>query len=87
MIGILACLAFAALVAGCAAWGQPDAATIVRDNKNAAVVCSSIVGPWGTSKLVVLNQDAGVIKDGGVSVDANCLVTTTSATPPRAATK
>lgn len=83
----IAMILLSILVVGCAAFGQPDAAQIVRDNKNAAVVCSSIVGPWGTSKLVVLNQDAGVIKDGGVSVDANCLVTTTSATPPRAPAK
>jgi hypothetical protein len=62
---------------------MPDAANIARDNKNAAIVCSTYVGTGGTYKVVIVNQDAGVIRDGGITVNADCLVTTQTTTPPR----
>ncbi len=56
-----------------------DQLKAIAADKNASVVCSTIMGPWGTGKVVIVNLDQRVIADGGVSVDANCLVTMTNA--------
>lgn len=56
---------------------------LVKD-KTGSVVCATVMGPWGTGKTVVVTLDQSVIKDGGVAVDANCLVNITTQTPPRA---
>lgn len=82
-LGVLFFVVLLILLTGCASMGQPDAASIVRDNKNASIVCSHIVGVWGTADLIVVNQEAGVIKDGGISVGSNCQIQTQSTTPPR----
>ena len=60
-----------------------DQLKAVAADKNASVVCSTIMGPWGTGKVVIVNLDQRVIDTGGVTVDANCLVgiTTTKAQP------
>lgn len=67
------------LVTGCAGInGGPnmsvDQLKAIASDKNASVVCSTIMGPWGTGKVVVVNMDQKVIDNGGVNVDANCLV-------------
>ena len=56
---------------------------LVKD-KSGSVVCATVIGPWGTGKTVVVTLDQNVLKDGGVHVDANCLVAITSQAPPRA---
>ena len=83
---IVAVVAF--LMAGCSMLTpQPnmDVAQLkaVAADKNASVVCSTIAGPWGTGKVVIVNMDQRVIDTGGVNVDANCLVgiTTTKVLP------
>ena len=83
------------LVTGCAGInGGPnmsvDQLKAVAADKNASVVCSTIMGPWGTGKVVIVTLDQRVIDTGGVSVDANCLVgiTTAKAVPvPKEPTK
>ncbi len=72
------------LVTGCAGInGGPnmsvDQLKAIASDKNASVVCSTIMGPWGTGKVVVVNMDQRVIDNGGVTVDANCLVGITNA--------
>lgn len=60
-----------------------DQLKAIAADKNASVVCSTIMGPWGTGKVVVVNLDQRVIDNGGVTVDSNCLVgiTTQKAEP------
>ena len=77
------------MVTGCASLApQPnmDVAQLkaAAADKNASVVCSTIMGPWGTGKVVIVNLDQRVIDTGGVTVDANCLIgiTTTKVLPP-----
>jgi len=78
------CVVFAVGMSGCTSFGPPDVSQIAANNKNAAVVCTTYVGAGGTFKVVVVNQEAGVIKDGGITVNADCLVQTQSVAPPRA---
>ena len=76
------------ILAGCGTLApQPDMSVAqlkaAAADKNASVVCSTIMGPWGTGKVVIVNLDQRVIDTGGVTVDANCLIgiTTTKAAP------
>lgn len=81
------------LVSGCAGFMQPNAGmnadqiTAAAKDKSASVICSTIIGAWGTAKLVTINLDQNSIKDGGVTVDGEkgCTASITSAAPPRAA--
>lgn len=83
---MLAALALSA----CASMAGPnmDAAQIkeIVKDKSGSVVCATVMGPWGTGKTVVVNLDSGVVRNGGVTVDPNCVVTvTTTANPPKEA--
>lgn len=87
---LLATLVLFAL-AGCASFMQPNAgmsaeqiSAAVKD-KSATVICSTLIGPYGTAKLVTINLDQNAIKDGGITVDGDrgCSATITSAAPPR----
>lgn len=51
--------------------------------KAGTVVCATVMGPWGSGKTVVANLESGVIRNGGISVDPNCVmtITTTQSTP------
>ncbi len=82
----------ALLLPGCASLMQPSSnlsaeqITAATKDKSATVTCSTIIGAWGTAKLVTISLDQNSIKDGGVSVDGErgCTATITSAAPPRA---
>lgn len=88
MICKIALLLAVSLVAGCAAMsGGPhmsvDELKAMAQDKNAGVICSTIMGPWGTGKVVAINLDQGVVRNGSISVDANCLVGITNTAPPK----
>lgn len=69
------------LLAACATQ-PPDIKS--ADVKNGTVVCATVMGPWGSGKTVVANLDSGVIRNGGVTVDPNCVITiTTQSNPPK----
>ena len=76
------------LVTGCATspFGPPDLSQFTSSNaaKNAAVNCLNWNGTGGTLVWLQVNQEAGVIKDGGINVTRDCTVSTQSTTPPRA---
>lgn len=57
---------------------------IVAD-KNASVACSTIMGPWGQGKIVLVNMDQRVISDGGVTVNPDCTVKIENVIPPKPA--
>lgn len=57
---------------------------IVAD-KNASVACSTIMGPWGQGKIVLVNMDQRVISDGGVTVNPDCTVKIENMIPPKTA--
>ena len=71
-------------VSGCAAFqGGPqmnvDQLKAIASDKSATAVCSSVSGPWGTGKVVVVNLDQRVISDGTVVLTPDCQVTMTNA--------
>lgn len=71
------------MVSGCAAMGggpnmNVDQLRAIASDKNASVICSTILGPFGTGKVVVVNLDQRVIMDGSVATDENCKVTITN---------
>ena len=72
------------ILSGCAAFqGGPnmDVAQLkaIASDKSATAVCSTISGPWGTGKVVVVNLDQRVISDGTVVLTPDCQVTMTNA--------
>jgi uncharacterized protein YceK len=81
-----------ALLTGCASLMQPSSnlsaeqITAATKDKSATVTCSTIIGAWGTAKLVTISLDQNAIKDGGVTVDGEkgCTANITSMAPPRA---
>lgn len=78
-------VAFAVLagvaLAGCA-MSPPDINS--ANVKAGTVVCATVMGPWGSGKTVVANLESGVIRNGGISVDPNCVMTiTTTQSPPK----
>lgn len=72
-------------VTGCASspFGPPDLSQFTSSNsaKNAAVNCLNWNGTGGTLVWLQVNQEAGVIKDGGISVTRDCTVNTESKAP------
>ncbi len=84
LVAMMCLILLLGLASGCAAMsGGPnmsvDQLKAIAADKNANVTCSTINGMWGAGKVVVVNMDAGVVRNGQVSVDANCLVTITNA--------
>ncbi len=76
-------------MAGCQSLMQPSTEMsasqmkeLVKD-KNASVICASVIGAWGTAKTVVINLDQNAIKDGGISIDGEkgCTASITSMAP------
>jgi len=78
--------AVAVLLAGCSTMQPqpPDLSSIQAavNNPNGSVICTTVIGPWGTAKIVAVTLDKGVVKTGGVSVDANCTVNLTEGPKP-----
>lgn len=78
-LALLACVALA--LAACATQ-PPDINS--ANVKAGTVVCATVMGPWGSGKTVVANLESGVIRNGGISVDPNCVMTiTTTQSPPK----
>jgi len=85
-------LTIAVLFAGCSAM-QPSSnmtaeqITAAGKDKNAMVVCSKIVGMWGTAENITITLDQNSIKDGGITADnkGGCNAAISSAAPPRPA--
>lgn len=76
------------LLSGCGTMFGPPDLTKIADNpttKSAAASCAYWNGTGGQFKVVWINQEAGIIKDGGVVVTGDCQVSTNSVTPPRPA--
>lgn len=79
-------LVLVGMVAGCQAFvPQPnmnaDQLKALASDKNASAICSTILGPWGTGKLVVVNLDETRI-NGTVVVNPDCTITATTTVPP-----
>lgn len=53
-------------------------------DKNGSVICATVLGPWGSGRTVVVSLDQNVIRDGGVQVDGNCLVSISLQQQPQA---
>lgn len=73
------------LVAGCAGInGGPnmnvDQLKAISADKNASVICTRIMGPWGTGVVVAVNLDQRVVQDGSVTTDGATCNTTISNT-------
>lgn len=83
------------LLSGCASMMQPSSSMSAEQiaaatkDKSATVVCSTVIGAWGTVKLVTISLDQNAIKDGGVAVDGEkgCTANITSMAPPKPAPK
>lgn len=76
----------ALFLVGCASFvPQPnmnaDQLKALASDKNASAICSTILGPWGTGKLVVVNLDETRI-NGTVIVNPDCTITATTTVPP-----
>lgn len=84
-------LSLLCVLPGCALM-QPSAdmsaaqLTALSKDKSAAVTCTTIIGAWGTARLVTISMDQNSIKDGGISVDGErgCTAAINSVSPPRA---
>ena len=81
--------AFALSLPGCASLYGPsmDASQIkeIVKEKSGTVVCATVLGPWGTTKIVVINLDQERGQRGGTAqVDANCVATVNNlGAPPK----
>ncbi len=75
----------AMLISGCTAMmPQPDvqsattaASQAAAANPNGSIVCTQVIGPWGTGKVVVVSLDKGTQPKGALAVDDACKVTMT----------
>lgn len=67
------------LLAGCQTMGNQgltaDQLKAVAADKNFSAVCSTMVGPWGSGKVVYVNVDRTVVVNGQVTVSPDCVVT------------
>jgi hypothetical protein len=83
---ILAGLAAASALSGCAGFGVPtmtaeQLAASAKD-KNASVACATGTGTGGKGSVVYVNVDKSSINSGSVVVDENCRVTISTAQRP-----
>ena len=78
----------ALLLSGCASMMSPQTMTadqlkaLVSD-KNGTAVCTTVLGPWGSAKIVVVNLDEVATVNGSVSVDDKCTVAITTTKAPK----
>lgn len=81
-------LAAMSLAYGCAtstAGMSAEQITASAKAKDANVVCVQGTGPWGKASSVYVNVDKGVVASGQVTVDGECKVSYSNATPAKAA--
>jgi hypothetical protein len=76
----LAILAIA-MLGGCASMNQPFSGmtaaeiTAAVKEKDASATCINSPTPWGQGKVLWVNVDANVVRNGGFTVGADCSVT------------
>jgi hypothetical protein len=78
------------LLAGCAGLQSnpnlsADQLKAMASDKNATVLCSKVVGAFGTVKTVYVVLDQRVISDGTVTTDDECKVGITNLVPQKPA--
>ena len=71
------------LLPGCASMMSPqtmsaDQLKALVSDKNGTAVCTTVIGPWGTAKIVVVNLDEVNTVNGNVTVDDKCSVAITT---------
>lgn len=80
------------LVVGCAGTIPADPSKMTADqlnamakDKSASAACTIVNSPWGVGRTIWVQLDKSTFKEGTVSVNAECGVAITSATPAKSA--
>lgn len=75
----------ATLLGGCAGFGSPNLTPeqlkAAATDKSASVGCGTGTGPWGKVNTVYVNVDKASVKNGVVTVDAECKVSISTSDP------